>query len=147
MYRQLAKKLIQLLKKSYDISTVVWSRRNYKKVAHNKKIAKKIRNDKTKSILDASFKLLEKFGYISILRDFANAWEKFEDRRMDVDDVVETILMSVGQFIKADDDCIKESKRIRDNLKLLVEDMNNEQKIDEAGLIINKNDGAYPKEG
>jgi len=118
LYRQLAKQLIQLLKKSYDISKVVWGRRNYKKVAHDKKTASKIRNDKTKKIIDASFKLLEKFGYISILRDFVKAWEKFEDRRMDVDDVVETILMSVGQFIKADDECIKESKQIRDNLKL-----------------------------
>jgi len=25
--------------------------------------------------------------------------------------------------------------------------MKNEMKLDEAGLIINKNDGAYPKEG
>lgn len=147
LYRQLAKQLIQLLKKSYDISKVVWGRRNYKKVAHDKKTASKIRNDKTKKIIDASFKLLEKFGYISILRDFVKAWEKFEDRRIDVDDVVETILMSVGQFIKADDECIKESKRIQDTIKLQVEDMNNERQLDEAGLIINKNDGAYPKEG
>jgi len=25
--------------------------------------------------------------------------------------------------------------------------MNNERQLEEAGLIINKNDGAYPKEG
>jgi hypothetical protein len=40
--------------------------------------------------------------------------------------------------------CIKESKQIRTKI---MKKLNETETIDEAGLIINKNDGAYPKHG
>lgn len=142
-YQYLAKKIVALLKKSYDISRVVWGKRNYK-LAYSKKAAEKLRFDKTRKIVDAAFKFLEKFGYISILRDYAQLWEKFRDGKISAGSLKDAILKSVDSFIKVDDMCIKESKQIRTKI---MKKLNEAETIDEAGLIINKNDGAYPKHG
>lgn len=71
-------------------------RSNFQKPAKSKEEALKRREDRKQHVVDAAFKFLEKFGYIQILKDLIEAYDKFQNNE-EVDDtqLVNTILQSV----------------------------------------------------
>ena len=55
----------------------------------------KRQQDRKQHIVDAAFKLLDKFGYISILKDFVNLYHAIENDESAVNDADNIILQSV----------------------------------------------------
>ena len=71
-------------------------RSNFQKPAKSKEEALKRREDRKQHVVDAAFKFLEKFGYIQILKDVIEEYDKVQNSE-EIDDaqLVNTILQSV----------------------------------------------------
>lgn len=110
LYDYITKQIIKCINKSWNIIIAVWNKRNFDtNVPMSKSDAAKIRKNNTKHIHDAAFKFLEKFGYISILREYANIWEDIQNKNFDIKTVKNNILKTVSNFIKADSSIVRES--------------------------------------
>ena len=93
MQRELEKKLDEATK-LFDQMKVV--RSNYQKPCKSKEEALKRREDKKQHIVDAAFKFLDKFGYISMLKDFVQLHYDIEDGTSTLRNADSTILQSVS---------------------------------------------------
>lgn len=56
--------------------------------------AKKLRNDKKWKVADSAFKLMDKFGYLAILREYSKLAE--DEDTVDVDAIVNVVRDNIG---------------------------------------------------
>lgn len=109
-------------------------RSNFQKPCKSKEEALKRRTDKKQHIVDAAFKLLDKFGYISILKDLKQIEQSVEDDESAIEDIDSRILKSISSNMQlkhlqdsSDDNDKKMSAMMQE-----VESMLNE---DASGLV------------
>ena len=95
--KEQTKKLCQKLDDASDlVNTMKRVRSNFQKEAKSKEEALKRRKDKKQHIVDASFKFLEKFGYISILKDAIDIYDKVKNNELQgYDNIADEILKSI----------------------------------------------------
>ena len=103
-------------------------RSNFQRPCKSKEEALKRREDKTRHVVDAAFKFLEKFGYIFILKDFVQLWYDFKEDKSTLADIDSKILSSVSSNMQLKH--LQDSESIDDQKFLLmmqeVESMLNE---------------------
>lgn len=98
---QFKKKTVGDLAKNLKNSSELYKRMkvvrsNFQKPCKSKEEALKRRKDKKQHIVDAAFKFLDKFGYISILKDFVDLNHEVEDGFNDPDEICTRILHSIS---------------------------------------------------
>lgn len=71
-------------------------RSNFQKPCKSREEALKRRKDKKQHVVDAAFKFLDKFGYITILKDFVDLAHQIEDGFDDADEICIRILHSIS---------------------------------------------------
>lgn len=93
MRKDIAKKLDDAAKLYEQMKAM---RANYQRPCKSKEEALKRRKDKKQHAVDAAFKFLDKFGYISILKDFMQLHYGIEDDETTIDHVDSAVLKSVS---------------------------------------------------
>ena len=93
MQKTIVKKIDDAVKVFNQMKVV---RSNFQKPCKTKEEALKRRQDRKQHVVDAAFKLLDKFGYISILKDFVNLYYAIEDDESAVNNADNIILQSVS---------------------------------------------------
>ena len=90
---------------------------------NNKEDAIRFRNSKEWKIADSAFKLLDKFGYLRILRTISKCSEELELGNITTDTIANTILSVIN-------DNLKTNKNLNEMDSCLME--NNEENINEG---------------
>lgn len=97
----LAKKLKPLVAKASKIYKELRSKRQHKSQPSSAEEALKNRDDKEWKIADASFKMLDKFGYLAILKACAQNVDRFDEDMSDIETAVKNIVATIGDKISA----------------------------------------------
>lgn len=102
----IVKKLKPLVNKAAKMFQKLRARRSHKSQPKNREEALKNRGDKDWQVADSAFKLLDKFGYLGILRACAQNEDRFDEDMSDIEMAVKTIMQSISDklSIKALDD-------------------------------------------
>lgn len=98
----LAKKLKPLVSQAAKIFNEIRAKRSHKSAPQNAEDALKSRDDKDWKIADSAFKLLDKFGYLGILRACAQNVDRFSEDMSDIEIAMKTIVSTIGEKISAE---------------------------------------------
>lgn len=93
MHKSIVNKLDEAAKLFYQMKDV---RSNFQRPCKSKEEALKRRENKKRHVVDAAFKFLDKFGYISILKDFIQLKYDIEDDESALENIDGKILKSVS---------------------------------------------------
>lgn len=91
-----SKKLKTLVSKATKLFQRLRARRSHKSQPKSSEEALKNRDDKDWQIADSTFKLLDKFGYLGILRTCAQYEDWFEEDMSDIEMAVRAIMQSIS---------------------------------------------------
>ena len=99
---KLAKKLKPLIAKAAKIFKELRAKRTHKSSPKSREEALANRDDKGWKIADSTFKLLDKFGYLGILRACAQQQDRFDEDMSDIEMAMRAIVQIISDKISTD---------------------------------------------
>ena len=96
---KLAKKLKPLMSKAASIFNSLRAKRSHKSSPKDAEEALASKDDKDWKIADSSFKLLDKFGYLGILRACTQNLDRFDEDISDIEMALKEVVATIGEKI------------------------------------------------
>lgn len=117
-----AKKLKPLMSKAAKIYAALRAKRVHKSQPKNSKEAIENRDDKEWKIADSTFKLLDKFGYLGILKACAEWVDMFDEDISDIEMAMKNVISTIGDKISMH--ALDDSEKSFDGKLLEIEQQN-----------------------
>ena len=96
---KLAKKLKPLVSKAAKIYAELRAKRQHKSSPKSSEEALQSRDDKDWKIADSTFKLLDKFGYLGILKGCSQSLDRFDEDMSDIEMAMKDVIATIGEKI------------------------------------------------